>query len=146
MHTCTFLLPQRKSGNVLTHFGLEEWLEEAETDPDLLDCIAKYAHGQGERTMTEIFSGLEPQFIQMAKEQDAIGWRWVMEGMISRSMRKIQYNFHYQEGTKMNPNSWAQGLILKLLKATSEVQSKMIIMGHQISSCHVQVVRSFFIL
>ncbi len=29
---------------------------------------------------------------------------------------------------------------------SSEVQSKMIIMGHQISSCHVLVVRSFFIL
>jgi hypothetical protein len=28
----------------------------------------------------------------------------------------------------------------------SEVQSKMIIMGHQISSCHVPVVRSFFVL
>jgi hypothetical protein len=28
----------------------------------------------------------------------------------------------------------------------SEVQSKMIIMGHQILSCHVPVVRSFFIL
>jgi hypothetical protein len=28
----------------------------------------------------------------------------------------------------------------------SEVQSKMIIMGHQISSCHVPVVKSFFIL
>ncbi len=31
-------------------------------------------------------------------------------------------------------------------KPTSEVQSKMIFMGHQISSCHVPVVRSFFIL
>ena len=29
------------------------------------------------------------------------------------------------------------------LQKTSEVQSKMIIMGHQISSCHVPVVRSF---
>jgi hypothetical protein len=29
---------------------------------------------------------------------------------------------------------------------TSEVQNKRIIMGHQISSCHVLVVRSFFIL
>jgi hypothetical protein len=28
----------------------------------------------------------------------------------------------------------------------SEVQNKMIIMGHQVSSCHVPVVRSFFIL
>jgi hypothetical protein len=29
---------------------------------------------------------------------------------------------------------------------TSEVQNKMIFMGHQILSCHVPVVRSFFIL
>jgi hypothetical protein len=28
----------------------------------------------------------------------------------------------------------------------SEVQNKMIIMGHQILSCHVPVVRSFFVL
>jgi hypothetical protein len=97
---------------------MEEWLREAGTDPDLLDCIAKYAHGQGERTMTKIFSSLGSQFIQMAKEQDAIGWRQFMEGMICRSMRKIQYDFHYREGTKTNPNQWAQGLILKLLKAT----------------------------
>jgi hypothetical protein len=30
--------------------------------------------------------------------------------------------------------------------APSEKQNEMIIMGHQISSCHVPVVRSFFIL
>ncbi len=34
----------------------------------------------------------------------------------------------------------------KIGEQASEVQSKMIIMGHQISSCHVPVVRSFFIL
>jgi hypothetical protein len=33
-------------------------------------------------------------------------------------MRKIQYNFHHQEGTQMNSTCWAQGLIQKLLKAT----------------------------
>ncbi len=26
----------------------EEWLEEAETGPDFLDCIAEYANGHGE--------------------------------------------------------------------------------------------------
>jgi hypothetical protein len=41
-----------------------------------------------------------------------------MEGMICRSMRKIQYNLHHQEGTRMNSTCWAQGLIQKLLKAT----------------------------
>ncbi len=34
----------------------------------------------------------------------------------------------------------------RISTGTSEVQNKMIIMGHQISSCHVLVVRSFFIL
>ncbi len=38
------------------------------------------------------------------------------------------------------------GLGDKYLLTTSEVQNKMMIMGHQISSCHVPVVRSFFIL
>jgi hypothetical protein len=97
---------------------MEELLDKAETDPDLLDCISEYAHGQGERTITKICSGLGSQFIQMAKEQDVIGWRWFMKGIIFRSMRNIQYNFHYWEGTKMNPNQWAHGLILKLLEAT----------------------------
>jgi hypothetical protein len=41
-----------------------------------------------------------------------------MEGMICKSMRKIQYNVHYREGTRVNPDRWAQGLILKLLEAT----------------------------
>ncbi len=31
--------------------------------------------------MEEICKGLGPQFTQMAKEQDAIGWRRFMEGM-----------------------------------------------------------------
>jgi hypothetical protein len=97
---------------------MEEWLDETETDPDLLDCITEYAHGQGERTMTKICSGLGQKFIKMAKEQDAIEWRRFMEGMICRSVRKIRDDFHYQEGTKTNPNWWAQGLILKFLKAT----------------------------
>jgi hypothetical protein len=41
-----------------------------------------------------------------------------------------------------------QGLEIKLIEnmASSEVQNKMTIMGHQISSCHVPVGRSFFIL
>jgi hypothetical protein len=103
--TCAQVLSCCHKGRVETFrriLGLmEEWLEEAETDPDLLDCIVEFAHGQGGRTMTKICTGLGPQFTQMAKEQDAIGWRRLMEGMICRSKRKIQYDFHYWEGTKL---------------------------------------------
>ncbi len=40
-----------------------------------------------------------------------------MEGMISTRMREIQRLYHISEGTQTSPEQWAQGLILKLLKA-----------------------------
>ena len=33
---------------------LEEWLEDAETDPDLADCIMEYVRGRGGKTMEEV--------------------------------------------------------------------------------------------
>jgi hypothetical protein len=74
---------------------MEEWLEEAETEPELLDCITEFAQGRGGRTMADICVGLGPRFNQMAKEQDAIGWRRFMEGIISRRMREIQFDYHH---------------------------------------------------
>jgi hypothetical protein len=41
-----------------------------------------------------------------------------MEGMACKRIRAIQYGHHHREGTRMNPNRWAQGLILKLEEAT----------------------------
>ncbi len=32
----------------------EDWLTEAETDPDLFNCIVEFAHGRGRQTMEEI--------------------------------------------------------------------------------------------
>jgi hypothetical protein len=52
---------------------MEEWLTDAETNLDLLDCIAEYAHSRGASTMIDICEGLGPQFMQMAHDQDAIG-------------------------------------------------------------------------
>ncbi len=54
---------------------MEAWMEEVGTDPDLLDCIAEYAYARGGRTMMEICDGLGERYLQMAREQDAIGWR-----------------------------------------------------------------------
>ncbi len=51
----------------------EAWLEEADMDPDLLDCIAEYAFGHGGCTMVKICNGLGDQFQHMAQDQDAIG-------------------------------------------------------------------------
>jgi hypothetical protein len=97
---------------------VEAWLEEADTDPDLLDCIAEYAYGCGGCTMVKICNGLGDQFQQMAWDQDAIGWRRFTEGMICMRMRRIQSDYHYKVGMRMNPEWWVRGLIPKLLEAT----------------------------
>ncbi len=41
-----------------------------------------------------------------------------MEGMICTQMRHIQSWYHVWEGTHMNPERWAKGVVLKLLEAT----------------------------
>jgi hypothetical protein len=97
---------------------IKGWMEEVDTDPILLDCIAEYACGRGGRSMVEICTGLGENYQQMVWDQDAIGWRRFMEGMVCSCMRRIQSLYHFQEGMGIAPKRWAQGLILKLLKAT----------------------------
>ena len=54
----------------------------------------------------------------MAAEQDAIGWRRFMEGMISKKLQEIQTEYSVIEGSYISPSLWARGLVIKLLEAT----------------------------
>jgi hypothetical protein len=89
-NTCAHVLSCNHAGRVETlHHTinlLESWLEEASTNPVLLDCIVEYTYGRGGCTMVEICQGLGGPFQQMARDQDAIGWRMFMEGMICTQM------------------------------------------------------------
>ena len=122
-NTCAHVLSCCHEGRVeaikLTLELAETWLVEADTDPDLLNCIMEYAHGRGGRMMEDVCEGLGPQINKMAKAQDAIGWRRFMEGMICREMRHIKYEFYHDgQGTQLSSTRWAKGLILKLLETT----------------------------
>jgi hypothetical protein len=68
--------------------------------------------------MMEICYGLGVEYQKMARDQDVIGWRWFMEGMICKRMQEIQRVYHILEGSCISPERWAQGLILKLLETT----------------------------
>ena len=120
--TCAHVLHCCREGRVktlkLTLELVESQLERMDTDPDLLDCIMEYAHGRGGRTMEDICVSLGTQFNNMAKAQDAIGWRRFMEGIVCREMRHIQYKFYHSQGTQLSSTRWAKGLILKLLETT----------------------------
>ena len=68
--------------------------------------------------MTQICTGLGESYQLMARDQDRIGWRRFMEGMICTRMRHIQGEYTRSEGIVMTPERWAKGVILKLLEAT----------------------------
>ncbi len=119
--TCAHVLFCEHVGRVATlHHTvdlLESWLQEAGTDPNLMDCIAEYAYSRGGRTMLEICNGLGEEFQMMARDQDKIGWRRFMEGTICAKMQHIQSEYHRSEGTATSPERWAKGVVLKLLEA-----------------------------
>jgi hypothetical protein len=97
---------------------LEQWLEEADTDPVPHECIVKYARGRGQLAITDICRGMGFQYTKMADEQDAIGWRRFMEGMVCRSIRGFQETYTTIEGSNLSPAQWTVGVITKLLEAT----------------------------
>ncbi len=82
---------------------LEQWLEEVDTGPDLLECIVEYARGRGQVAMLDICRGRDSRYTKMVDEQDAIGWRRFMEGMVTRSIRRIQETYTTTDGSNLSP-------------------------------------------
>jgi len=97
---------------------LASWLAEVGTDPDLRDCIVEYARGRGSLSMTEICFTLDHRYQRMAHDQDVVGWRRFMEGMICTRMRTIQAEYAATDGSQVSPDNWATGVTTKLLEAT----------------------------
>jgi hypothetical protein len=68
--------------------------------------------------MSDICRGRAQRYELMAREQDEIGWRRFMEGMVCKGMRNIQETYTQVEGSNILSIQWTQGLIIKLLEAT----------------------------
>jgi hypothetical protein len=123
--TCSHILLCNDVGRVNTLLALinqlASWLSEADTDPDLRDCIIEYAEGRGYISMMEICDelGLDHKYRLMAIDQDKVGWRRFMEGMVCRRMRDIQAEYADSVGSySLLPTMWAQTLVIKLLEMT----------------------------
>ncbi len=61
---------------------------------------------------------MDDRYRRVAEEQDAIGWRRFMEGMICRGLRHLQELYTTVEGSNVMGEQWATGVITKLLKTT----------------------------
>ena len=68
--------------------------------------------------MSEVCSSQDERYRLMARDQDDIGWRRFMEGMICQGMRAIQTEYSAIEGSNIAPDQWAAGVVIKLLEVT----------------------------
>jgi hypothetical protein len=97
---------------------LASWLTEVDTDPNLRNCLVEYAKGHGGVTMSDICLSMDTRYCLMAQDQDAIGWRRFVEGMICQQLREIQATHTAIEGSGITPEQWATGVVVKLFEAT----------------------------
>jgi hypothetical protein len=92
------MLSCNEVGRVKNHQAMidfvEEWLEEVDTDPMVVTCVVEYARGRGYITMQDICRRMGSQYQVMAEDQDTIGLRRFMEGMLSWHLVGLQAN-HY---------------------------------------------------
>ncbi len=86
--------------------ALEQWLGEADTDPDLIDCIIDYMQGRSTITMALAAHNGPPQFQAFGQLQDVIGWQRFLEGMISKEIVVLQQQFYAVNGSWMSLDKW----------------------------------------
>jgi hypothetical protein len=63
--------------------ALEQWMEDTDTDPDLVECIMDYVQGRGMVTMASAVQNAPARFQVLGCLQDKISWRRFLEGMVS---------------------------------------------------------------
>ena len=96
---------------------LEEWMEEHNTHPDVLEFVPQYLAYRGDRRLAS-FDWMSKGFRAAAEEQDSIGWRNFTEGKVAESLRLAQERHLLSQDTRMTIDSWMKGLIDQLLALT----------------------------
>jgi hypothetical protein len=96
---------------------LDQWLRESGTEANLRKILIQYAHGRGGKSIQEIV-GFQIQYRRLAASVDCIGWRRLMEGMISRELVELQKYAVTGTGSRMSVETWAKDLVIKLLEVT----------------------------
>ncbi len=91
---------------------------EADTDPDLINCIIDYVQGRGTITMASAVRNAPPRFQPFGQSQDVIEWRQFLEGMISKEIVVLQQQFYTVNSSWMSLDKWSSGLITQLLEIT----------------------------
>jgi hypothetical protein len=94
---------------------LENWLTlNNNTDSELAYWLIKYIQGRGNLKFAEL-GQLSPNLQQLARSQDKIGWRNMMEGRVSKLFYGIQCVHLSTSHSRINGDDWMKGLIGRLI-------------------------------
>jgi hypothetical protein len=81
---------------------MDDWLTGADTEPALQECLIEYACSRSGVTMAEVCPGMGELYTLMVVDQDCIGWRQFMEGMVCKMNGGIQNVYLLIEGMHMS--------------------------------------------
>ncbi len=101
--------------------SLLHWMLSAETSRDLTFLLVKYVRSRGDVSMEEICRdhSLPASFLPYAREQDGIGWRRFMEGMVARGIEGVLNSADgLAEDSTLTAEKWTMVLVQKLLEIT----------------------------
>ena len=93
---------------------LNQWLTKKDTEPNIQILIIGYLRGRGEVELQSILN-LPVRFLELAMEQDTIGWDNFTEGKISCVFRKLQHEYLVSIDSRKTALQWTSQLISKLL-------------------------------
>ena len=96
---------------------LDKWMRENGTNPVLRKFLVEYANGGGGKTMQEIV-GCRREYRRLAVSVDCIGWRRLMEGMISKELVELQKYALVESPSKLTVDQWSKELVIRLLEIT----------------------------
>lgn len=98
--------------------GLELWLEDVDTDPELTEVIMECVRARGLLSIAEVCEGLPGRFQQLGRSQDIIGWQRMLEGMVSVEFARLQEMHMRVIGSRWSVQRWMSGFITRLLEIT----------------------------
>jgi hypothetical protein len=95
-----------------------DWLYGIGTNPDLAQVLSDFLLTQG--AMMHIGRALPtpPEYAVLMQSLMTIGWRRVMEGMISKEFLSLPTDDLLTEQCKLSPEQWAKMFATRLLEAT----------------------------
>ena len=85
------------------------------TDPEIAYWVPKYLLLRGCSPFSSL-GAMSPAILRLARCQDEIGWREMLEGMISKEFREIQTAHCMVAPCAMNGDDWVKQFTAKLLQ------------------------------